>query len=864
MSVQKFLDKIKNGRYGADITDAIIGGIKKCYDDASVNHDNANMEVKMARGTHNTLNDRLDNVDEIQAQTNAQLSAGTFVDLISFARNHTSLKAGDKYLTNGYYEVGDGGDGAYYVVDDNSLEVDSIFVHQLQNGLKLKLIHSSEVDAETLGFKTSNLKNGLFDNTPIILKLRNYQQKYGSKNITIKFGHGWYGFSSGAWLYSVRKQGFSIQGASVFSELFRGNQTSTYEEHSCGTVFFALEENQEYILKLGNLNASSARSTNELMNISNITFWGGTVKIENNEFTTIRHANGCRVMLDLEYVVFSKMNNLTFTGGTAVEYCVKWCGYEFFGDMWMFRDVGKLGVFKSAIKTYANTNEGTHAYSIPSGSIFSRLSFENIAGTWIELCSSADVQFTNISGEITHMFGNPNATATVDTLQTGNNHIDIPLITFDDVYGGVTFSNITLQHLSRTVWEDDSKSYSFRTIFKCVNPYGYSTGVNVSNVSLQGSRNNVYGLTYTAQNLDGLEHITYQTPVINFKNYHNVGYDLLFKVPYGVRLNKDKNVANMVVNDNVMHTIFNKVLDSSNTRLPSRIRYESFLDRHILEPLNTHYSGCISDDLLAKAPEPNKAYSLKCYNIVNDLHTLVSLNLYKSGTDTIKVNVVFVYTDNSIVQKTISKSSIDVESISVIVPLKSGVIEEVYIEQLGEIRESSSRLKLIDLLIVPFPKSLNLETTQVRFNSNGYGGIVGASLEKDGEDLNNLITVTGDRGFKPFFAVGSKTNNIPTLNGRPHFFGISMSGTNSGSQENPVGFQLGVESINNNQFFVRKARTDGFGEWGRLVHEGWFPTSTREDRPKNPVKGYMFFDQSLGIPIWWNGSNWIKADGTIV
>lgn len=74
MSVQKFLDKIKNGRYGADITDAIIGGIKKCYDDASVNHDNANMEVKMARGTHNTLNDRLDKSDEIQAQTNAQLS----------------------------------------------------------------------------------------------------------------------------------------------------------------------------------------------------------------------------------------------------------------------------------------------------------------------------------------------------------------------------------------------------------------------------------------------------------------------------------------------------------------------------------------------------------------------------------------------------------------------------------------------------------------------------------------------------------------------------------------------------------------------------------------------------------------------
>ena len=37
--------------------------------------DDLKTEVEMARGTHNTLNDRLDNVDEIQAQTNAQLSA---------------------------------------------------------------------------------------------------------------------------------------------------------------------------------------------------------------------------------------------------------------------------------------------------------------------------------------------------------------------------------------------------------------------------------------------------------------------------------------------------------------------------------------------------------------------------------------------------------------------------------------------------------------------------------------------------------------------------------------------------------------------------------------------------------------------
>ena len=74
MSITNKLNQIKNAIYGKEVRGAIHDAIKECYDDASVNHDNANMEVKMARGTHNTLNDRLDNADEIQAQTNAQLS----------------------------------------------------------------------------------------------------------------------------------------------------------------------------------------------------------------------------------------------------------------------------------------------------------------------------------------------------------------------------------------------------------------------------------------------------------------------------------------------------------------------------------------------------------------------------------------------------------------------------------------------------------------------------------------------------------------------------------------------------------------------------------------------------------------------
>ncbi len=143
MSVQKFLDKIKNGRYGADITDAIIGGIKKCYDDASVNHDNANMEVKMARGTHNTLNDRLDKSDEIQAQTNAQLSAnkqelGNRIDNIVANNNSTDGNSELIDVRIGYDGFNYGSAGSAVRAQINSVDYD---INDLKNSLSLKRIN---------------------------------------------------------------------------------------------------------------------------------------------------------------------------------------------------------------------------------------------------------------------------------------------------------------------------------------------------------------------------------------------------------------------------------------------------------------------------------------------------------------------------------------------------------------------------------------------------------------------------------------------------------------------------------------------------------------------------------------------------
>lgn len=121
-NITNYLNEIKSAVYGKDVRSSIHDAIKQVYDDASVNHDNANMEVKMARGTHNTLNERLDNVDEIQAQTNAQLSA-KIQEVASTGTTTEVLKA----TTENYIQDKiEDGTLANLTIEDNSITADKI------------------------------------------------------------------------------------------------------------------------------------------------------------------------------------------------------------------------------------------------------------------------------------------------------------------------------------------------------------------------------------------------------------------------------------------------------------------------------------------------------------------------------------------------------------------------------------------------------------------------------------------------------------------------------------------------------------------------------------------------------------------
>lgn len=73
MSIQEHLNKIRNAVYGHEVRESIAKGIETAYDDASENG-NANMEVKIARGTNPNLNARLNEMDETDRQTTTQLA----------------------------------------------------------------------------------------------------------------------------------------------------------------------------------------------------------------------------------------------------------------------------------------------------------------------------------------------------------------------------------------------------------------------------------------------------------------------------------------------------------------------------------------------------------------------------------------------------------------------------------------------------------------------------------------------------------------------------------------------------------------------------------------------------------------------
>lgn len=52
--------------------------------------------------------------------------------------------------------------------------------------------------------------------------------------------------------------------------------------------------------------------------------------------------------------------------------------------------------------------------------------------------------------------------------------------------------------------------------------------------------------------------------------------------------------------------------------------------------------------------------------------------------------------------------------------------------------------------------------------------------------------------------------------------------------------------------------TDVAGDTRYIKRQG----GTTAERPSNPQNYEMFFDTDIGMPVWWDGSDWVDATGS--
>lgn len=334
--------------------------------------------------------DNLDVQDEINAKLDEMAESGQLQEIISQYINlnaiitfsnvaelkaSENLVAGSVAKTLGYYNIGDGGNAEYYIVDDNSLNTDDSFVIQLDSGLKAVLQYNEKVSILQLGGRRQ--KNN------IRYDIHDYIVKYIAKNesskipFTLFLPAGIY-YTTPVEIVSTE---YNIQG--------QCERTGVVNGGSSKPTILSAYTNQEYIIKLGNATRGSGYGTIENIMFSTCVFDDNTARISYNEVS-----NACLV-LNWVYFMRSKWLTFNYIKGTALKITTCW---ELMFDFLDFNHVDAhengIFVFDELITTVPNGNI--------SDSNFNYLRFEAIIGKCIVMknnCRVLDVRFGTINVE---------------------------------------------------------------------------------------------------------------------------------------------------------------------------------------------------------------------------------------------------------------------------------------------------------------------------------------------------------------------------------------------------------------------------------------------------------------------------------
>lgn len=555
----------------------------------------------------------------------------TISDMIE-DKNH--LSDGMNIKTLGYYESNDGGNANFKIVDTSSLDKYQI---DLENGLYAELItDNNTINFLSLGAKKQNKENILYDNKEYLDKFMDFVNN-SKERYNLYIPAGIYGFSE---TDIDSRKGFSILGDYSYSQWLW-----------TGTIFVPYENNQNYIIKVGNVENSTLG-----IEISDITFstayyeydeTTNSFKIQSHEGAiledNLKHLNG--YCLDLLHNTFSRYKNLDF------HYIIGGCLQ--ISSSWEL-DFNKINIRKVWNLNNNLINLASNNPSIANANItainINELYAEAIIGTVLNVengCSFANsrIGLINVEPNRVEFYGDINVNLSDSFTDT---YTSVPLININSGshFNDIDINNIQINNIAWIVTTYNYINYIYDTIIK----YGNGKYINpiINNISVVGQRRDVKVLSYNESSTS-----PYQSITINNIKGNNSTYKLILDVTkiYNININNFENVLlNNKINNGLLQPCY-KYNYISPLRIFGDITYDAdalttdklclnFINKDTYPTINAiemkgYLTECENLYLRCKAPN-EKSGSLRVNVAKSDGTSIGNKTVTISGDDTFK------------------------------------------------------------------------------------------------------------------------------------------------------------------------------------------------------------------------------------
>lgn len=424
------------------------------------------------------INNKLDQMVEngtlqniLNNYTNTTRVYNTHQDMI----NDTTLVNNQKAKTLGYYSINDGGEGDYYIVDN---EPTNSYYETTSNGKYAILIAKNDtINLKQLGGKEIDNDGTKYDNTPYINKYLNFVKNSNKKYKLF--------IPSGIWCFSEVTFPSASNGIYIY-----GVNNFNLDYASKGTIITSYNDNQNYLW------ATSISSSNGVtnFNIENLLFSSADYQFNNtNKVWEVTHIKNIGTCLNIINSGFGIIDNLAFEqiNGNALKISSSW---EIYYKLLFFRFINALStdgvmIIDNVSEYHSTDGFGTNASSfdnimfeavhgdlikIKSGSIFGNSNFKNI--------NFEDFRYT-LNGTYTNAESNTN---THDGTFTINSIFNIE----DNAYLlPIYIENIELNNFAKNIYAINNNKYIYDTI---INLGSNIKGIiTINNVNCHGMYKNL-------------------------------------------------------------------------------------------------------------------------------------------------------------------------------------------------------------------------------------------------------------------------------------------------------------------------------------------------------------------------------------